>query len=191
MTESTKANAVRQLLVIAALLVIGYCCNGRLRFSSDILDSIFACAFYAIPFLAIRPVRRLQVWPRILGLILLTPLLLLSSFFLLGTVVFDGLLGGRERTQPLQTFQQGSNTIQLQRYEHGGGVGVHGLNLEQRRLIVPGLYMVKSVDFFDSAKEGTLSVEGPYRVRVRARGNYDDNDYEIDKVYYLKPWVYF
>jgi hypothetical protein len=118
-------------------------------------------------------------------------LLLLSPLLLLGTVIFDGLLGGTERMQPLQTFQQGSSTIQLQRYENGGAVGVHGLNLEQRRLIVPGLYMVRSVDFFDSAKEGALSVEGPYRVRVHAKGSYYNNDYEVDKVYSLKPWVYF
>jgi hypothetical protein len=65
------------------------------------------------------------------------------------------------------------------------------LNLEQRRLIVPGLYMVRSVDFFDSAREGTLSVQGLYRVKVHAKGNYYSNDYEVDKVYYLKPWVYF
>ncbi len=172
-------------------MVICHTCSHTLRFTVDNLNFIFVCAFYILPFLAIRPVKRLHQWPRILGLILLTPLLLVSSFLLLGTVVFDGLLGPSEISEPLQTFQQGSSTIQLQRYEYGGAVGVHGLNLEQRRLIVRGLYMVRSVDFFDSAKEGTLSVEGPYRVRVQAKGNYDDNDFEIDKVYFLKPWVYF
>jgi hypothetical protein len=193
MTNPTKevGKSLRQLLVIAALMVIGYTCIRTLRFTVDILNFIFVCAFYVIPFLAIRPVLRLHQRPRIWGLVLLTPLLLLSSFLLLGTVVFDRLLGETERTQPLQTFQQGSSTIQLQRYEYGGAVGVHGLNLEQRRLIVPGLYMVRSVDFFDSAREGTLSVQGLYRVKVHAKGNYYSNDYEVDKVYYLKPWVYF
>jgi hypothetical protein len=65
------------------------------------------------------------------------------------------------------------------------------LNLEQRRVIVPGLYMVKSVDFFDSATEGTLSVEGPYTLRVHARGSYSDNNYVVDRICHLKPWVYF
>jgi hypothetical protein len=193
MTDSTKAvgKSVRQLLVIAALMVIGYICTRTLRFTVDVLNLIFHCVVYAIPLLAIRPVLRLHRRPRIWGLILLSPLLLLSSLYLLGTVVFDGLLGPSELREPLQTFQQGSSTIELQRYENGGSVGVHGLNLEQRRLIVPGLYMVRSVDFFDSAREGTLSVEGPYRVRVHAKGNYDSNDYQVDKVYDLKPWVYF
>jgi len=193
MTESTKAvgRSIQQLLVIAALMVIGYTCTRTLRFTVDVLNLIFHCVVYTIPFLAIRPVLRLHRRPRIWGLILLSPLLLLSSLYLLGTVVFEGLLGATEHREPLQTFQQGSSTIQLQDYEYGGSVGVHGLNLEQRRLIVPGLYLVRSVDFFDDAREGTLSVEGPYRVRVHAKGNYDSNDYQVDKVYDLKSWVYF
>jgi hypothetical protein len=193
MTDSTGSagKSVRQLLVIAALMVIVYIGTRKLRFTVDVLNVIFDCVVYSIPFLAIPPVLRLHGRPRTWGLRLLTPLLLLSSLCLLGTVVFDGLLGPSERSEPLQTFQQGSSTIQLQRYEYGGSVGVHGLNLEQRRLIVPGLYMVRSVDFFNSAREGTLSVEGPYRVRVHATGNYDSDDYQIDKVYDLKPWVYF
>jgi hypothetical protein len=191
MTDSTKAvgGSVRQLLVIAALMVIGYTCTRTLRFTVDVLNLIFDSAVYAIPLLAIRPVLRLHQRPRIWGLILLSPVLLLSSLSLLGTVVVG--VGGTERTEPLQTFQQESSTIQLQRYENGGSIGVHGLNLEQRRLIVPGLFVVRSVAFFDSAREGTLSVEALYRVRVRAKGNYDSNDYVVDKVYHLKPWVYF
>jgi hypothetical protein len=115
----------------------------------------------------------------------------LLSLLLVAKVVFDGILGGAERTEPLQTFQLGSSTIELQRYEHGGAVGVHGLNLEQRRLILPGVYLVRSIDFFDDAREGTLSVEGPFNVRVHARGSYDSNDYETERVHTLKPWVYF
>jgi len=51
--------------------------------------------------------------------------------------------------------------------------------------------MVRSVDFFESAHDATLSMEGPYRVRVYAKGNYYSNSFEVDKVYSLKPWVYF
>ena len=122
---------------------------------------------------------------------LFVPVLFLSSFLLLFTLIFDGIHGRSERTEPLQTFQMGSSTIQLQRYENGGAVGVRGLNLEQRRLIFPGLYVVRSVDFFDSERQGDLALEGPYRVRVYAEPNHDGNDYEVDKVYSLKPWVYF
>jgi hypothetical protein len=178
-------------MLIAILLVIAYTSMRTLSFTIGALNFILECAVYAIPFLAIRPVLRLKQGARILGLILLGPLFLLSSFLLLGTVVFDGLLGGLEHKEPLQTFQEGNSTIQLQRYERGGAVGVHGFNLEQRRLIAPGLFIVRSIDFFDSAHEGTLSAEGLYRVRVHAKGSYYSNDYEVDKVYSLKPWVYF
>jgi hypothetical protein len=193
MIESTKEtrNSLLQLLVLAALLVIGYTVVHTLRFTVGALNFIFECAFYSTPLLAIRPVLRLRRRPRIWGLILLSPLLLLSSFLLLGTLVFEGILGSSERKLPLQTFQQGNCTIQLERYENGGALGIHGVNLEQRRLIAPGLFLVRSVDFYDYAYEGTLSVEGPYRVRVHAKGNYSSNDYQVDKVYDLKPWVYF
>jgi hypothetical protein len=180
-----------QLLLIAALMGVGYACILTLSFTVDFLNFAFVCVFFATPFLAIRPVLRLQRKPRIWGIVLLSPVLLLSSFLLLGKLVFDGVLGRAERTQVLQTFQEGRSTIELQRYENGGAVGIHGLNLEQRRLIIPGLYVVRSVDFFDSAHEGTLSEEGPYKVRVIAKGNYDSNDYQVDRVYSLKPWVYF
>src|ERR1035438_10027149 len=98
MTESTREtrNSVLQLLVLAALLVIGYTVVHALRFTVGALNFIFECAYYIIPLLAIRPVLRLRRRPKIFGLILLTPLLLLSLFLLLGTVVFDGLLGGSE-----------------------------------------------------------------------------------------------
>ncbi len=180
-----------QLLLIAALMGIGYACIRTLRFTVDVPNFLFVCAFFATPFLAIRPVMRLHHKPRILGWILLSPLLVFSSCFLLFTAACEGPGWSTVRTQVLQSFQQGSSTIELQKYENGGALGVHGLNLEQRRLIVPGLLAVRSVDFFDSALEGTLSVEGPYKVRVHANGSYYSNDYRVDKLYSLKPWVYF
>jgi hypothetical protein len=192
MAESSAQTrrSVRQLLLIAALIGIGYACIRTLSFTVDSLNFVFVCALFATPFLAIRPVLRLPRKARIWGLVLLSPVLLLSSFLLLGEIA-DKVFGGTERTEVLQTFQEGRSTIQLQKYENGGAVGVHGLNLEQRRLIVPGLYTVRSVDFFDDAYEGTLSEEGPYKVRVIANGSYYSNDHQADKVYSLKPWVYF
>lgn len=184
-------NCVWQLLLIAAALVIAHTCMYTLSFTVRALNVLIECAVYAIPLLAVVPVLRLKKRARIWGLVLLSPVLALSSALLVFTVVVVGLLGRSERIEPLQTFQEGSSTIQLQRYEFGGAVGVRGFNLEQRRLIVPGLYMVRSVDFFDYAWEGTLTAEAPYRVRVHAKGGYNSNDYEVDKVYILKPWVYF
>jgi hypothetical protein len=188
-TESWKT--VRQLLVIAALVFAVYTTARTLRFTFEPLNFIIDCAWVALPCLAIRPVLGLRRPLRVWGIVVLVPLLTLFSFLLVGKVVFDGLLGGAERTEPMQTFQLGSSTIQLERYEHGGAVGVHGLNLEQRRLIVSGIYLVRSIDFFSEATEGTLSVDGSFMVRVHAKGNYYSNDYEAERVYTLKPWVYF
>jgi hypothetical protein len=143
-TEST-GKSVRQLLVLVALMVIGYTGTRTLRFAVDALNVILDCAVYAIPLLAIRPVLGLRRSFRILGLILLSPVLLLSSLRLLGSLLVG--VGRTERREPLQTLQQGSITIELQRYENGGALGIHGLNLEQRRIIVPGLYLVRYIDF--------------------------------------------
>jgi len=192
MAESTNETrkSVWQLLGIAALMVIGNSGVHALRFTVGALNFVLECAFYALPILAIPPVLRLHKRARTWGLIFLIPLLLLSLCSLLFQFG-DGFFGSLERTELVQTFQLGSSTIQLQRYENGGSVGIHGMNLEQRRIIFPGLYIVRSVDFFDSARDGTLILEGPNSVRVRAKGNYYSNDYEVDKVYSLKPWVYF
>lgn len=189
MNELLKS--ARQLLVIAAFVVVIYACARALRFTFAPLNFILDCAWLALPLLAIRPVLRLRRPLRVWGIVVLAPVLSLLSLLLVAKVVFDGILGGAERTEPLQTFPLGSSTIELQRYEHGGAVGVHGLNLEQRRLILSGVYLVRSIDFFDDAREGTLSVEGPFNVRVHARGNYYSNDYETERVHTLKPWVCF
>lgn len=191
MNESpTKARrSLWHLLFIAVLIAIGYICIRTLSFTVDFLNFVFVCAFFATPFLAIRHVLRLQRKPRIWGIVLLSPVLLLSSCSLLFTVG-DRFYGSTERT-PLQTFRLGSSTIELERYSDGVSVGVHGLNLLQSRPIVPGLLVTRSIDFFDSAHEGTLSVEGPHMVRVIAKGSYYSYDHQVDRVYSLKPWVYF
>ncbi len=183
--------SVLQLLLIAALMGIGYTCIQTLRFTSEWLNFIFVCLFFATPFLAIRPVLRLRKWARVLGLVLLFPLVSLSSLMLLFTVGCDGPGWSLEREDHVQILQLGSSTIKFERYENGGSIGVHGMYLEQRRYIVPGFYVRKSVDFFDWAREGTITVEGPYTVRVHAIGNYYNQDYQTDHIYTLKPWVYF
>jgi len=116
MAEPTKEtrNSLLQLLVIAALLVFGYTCICTLSFTREFFNFLFVCAFFVIPFLAIRPVLRLRRRSRIFGLILLSPLLFLSSFLLLFTVACNGPGWSNEYRQPLKTFQMGQTTVQLQ-----------------------------------------------------------------------------
>jgi hypothetical protein len=188
MTEpiSQTQRSAWQLLCLLALGGIGYIGRRTLNLGSETLNRVSEGVYYLIPFFAVRPALRLRRWFRIVAMLALAPLLLLSSLVLLLEVI-----PGSERTEPLQTLQVGSSTLQLQRYENGGSVGVHGINLEQRRPIFPGLYIVKSIAFFYEADEGTVTPEGPYRVKVHARGSYHDANYEVEKVYSLKPWVYF
>jgi hypothetical protein len=184
--------SVWQLLLIAALMGFGYACIGRLRFTNELFNFLFVCLFFLTPFLALRPVLSFQKARRVWGLALLSPLLLFSGCAFLFTVSFNGPSWSLTRIEPLQRFQLGASTVELYRYENGGALGVHGLDLEQRRIIVSGLFVVRTVDFIDlgSAFDGTLSVEGPYRVRLRAKDPYG-KDSGIDRVYFLKPWVYF
>ena len=66
-------------------------------------------------------------------------------------------------------------------------MGPHGVGLEQRLFILPGLYTVKYLDYFEGAYHGSLSAEAADKVRLRIAR--DANwDREVDKVYSLKPW---
>jgi hypothetical protein len=192
MIEQTKdtRKSVRRLLILIAIMLVGYACIEMFRFAAGLVNLIFVCAYLIVPFFAIRPVLRLSQPFKALGYFLLTPVLLLSVVNL-SVSILDALVPDLKRIEPLQTIQQGRSSVQLGRYEHGGAVGVRGVYLEQRRPVLPGLFLVRSVDTFVYAHEATLSVDGPYRVRVHAIGSYDDGHSVVERVYSLKPWVYF
>lgn len=70
--------AVRQLLLIVALMSLGYLCIRTLRFTNDLLNLIFVCVFLVIPFLGIRPVLPLRHWTKWITIIFLFPLMAFS-----------------------------------------------------------------------------------------------------------------
>ena len=192
MIEQTKdtRKSVRRLLILIASMLVGYACIEMFRFAAGLVNLIFVCTYLIVPFFAIRPVRRLSQPFKALGYFLLTPVLLLSVVNL-SVSILDALVPDLKRIEPLQTIQQGRSSVQIGRYEHGGAVGVRSVYLEQRRPVLPGLYLVRSVDVFMYAHEATLSVDGPYRVSVHVIGSYDDPYSVVDRAYSLKPWVYF
>ena len=55
--------------------------------------------------------------------------------------------------------------------------------------IVPGLYVVKPLDFFENAHEGSLSADGAGKVKLHIPQNAGHQ--EVEKVYSLKRRVYF
>jgi len=147
----------------------------------------FDYRFIAIPLLAIRPMLRFPHRPKMVGLIRLLLCSRSPPCSLLFTVGCNEPGKLIERAKPLQDFQLGNCPIRLFRYEEDGALRVRAIVLERRRLIVRGLYMVRSVAFFDSAKEGTSLCERT----GQSEGSCECiNDYEIVEVYTLKPWVY-
>jgi len=187
-----RRNPVWQLLVLAALMTVGYICIRTLRFTHDGINVGFVCTFFLTPFLAIRAVLRMRRWPKVLTTILLVPVLAVSLISLLITMtcVVPAAIEHREMSRELSTIWQGRYSVHLVWEETAGGaIGPHGVALQQRKFILPGLYMAKNVDYFEGADEGSISAEGENKVRLQMPKR--DWQQEVDKVYSLKPWVYF
>jgi hypothetical protein len=190
---SSNRKSVGQFIAIAAVMSVGYLCIRTLRFTYEGLNLIFFCAFLLTPFLAIRPVLRLGRWPKMFATIFLTPLLLLSLLLLLFSAACGNFGRHPELVRDLSTVQQGRYSVHLVSDATGGALGPHGLSVEQRMTVAPGLYLVKYLDFLDNANEGSLSAEAPDKVRAHiSRGMpYSRWEHGGDEVYSLKPYVYF
>jgi hypothetical protein len=190
---SSNRKSAGQFIAIAAVMGVSYLCIRTLRFTHEGLNLIFFCAFLLTPFLAIRPVLRLGRWPKLLGTIFLTPLLLLSLLLLLFSAACGNFGRHPELVRDLSTVQQGRYSVHLVRDATGGALGPHGLSVEQRMTVAPGLYLVKYLDFLDGAYEGSLSAEASGKVGVHISKGMPLGRWEHggDKVYSLKPCVYF
>jgi len=183
---------MRQLLLLAALMGLGYLCIRTLRFTNNGLNLAFVFGFLVVPFFAIRPALRLRRWPRVVMIMFLTPLLAISTLALLSTVGCDipAYVKHIELDRELSSVHQGRYSVHLLWEETAGGaVGPHGVGLEQRMFIVPGLYLMKPLDYFEGALAGSLSPEGADKVRVHIPESRSHP--EVDKSYLLKPRVYF
>jgi len=191
--ESNNRKSAGQLIAIAALMSVGYLCVRTLRFTYGGFNLIFVCAFLLTPFLAIRPVLQLGRWPKLLGTILLTPLLLLSVLLLIFSAACANFGRHPELIRDLSTVRQGRYSIHLISDATGGALGPHGLWVEQRIVVAPGLYFIKDLAFLDRALEGSLSAEASGKVRVHVSKGMPFSRWEHggDVVYSLKPYVYF
>ena len=183
---------VRQLLLLILGMVLGYVCIQTLRFTWDGLNVAVVCTFFAGPWFAVRPLLRLPRWPKVFATIVVTPLLALSVIALGFTAACDvpAVIEHKELSRELSVVRQGNCSVHLLWKETAGGaVGPHGVLLEQRMSLLPGLYLVKHIDYFEGAYEGGLSAEGAHSIRLHIpKENFSQ---EIDRVYTLKPRVYF
>jgi len=145
-----SSNPVRCLIVLAALAVLMYLCTRTFRFTHDGLNIAFGCVFLLLPFSAIKPALRLPRWGKITTLALLAPVLTFSLLGLSAMVACDipDAVRHVQLSRELSTLQHGEYSVHLAWKETAGGaVGPHGVSLEQRRSIFPGIYLVKSLDY--------------------------------------------
>jgi hypothetical protein len=194
-TSDSNSKPVRRLVSLAALGVFMYSCMGRFRFTHHGLNLAFGCLFLLLPFFAIKPALLLPSWAKKTTLILLAPTLGFSVLGLSGMAACDipDAVKHVQLSRELCTLQHGDYSVHLAWEETAGGaVGPHGVNLEQRRNILPGLYLVKSLDYFEGASEGTLSWAGAGRVSLFIPiAGFDRNQKNVHREYSLKPWLYF
>ena len=165
-----SSNPVRRLVFLAALMIVMYVCMCTLCFTHAGLNIAFVCLFHLLPLFAIKPALRLPLPGKIVTLSLLFPLLAFSLLGLSGAALFDipDAVNHRLLSRELCTLNQGQYSVHLLWEEtSGGAVGPHRVSLEQRRTILPGIYAVKYLDYFEGASEGSISFVGPDRVSLQ------------------------
>jgi hypothetical protein len=190
-----RSKPVQSLIFLAALAILMYLCMRTFRFTRDGLNIAFGCLFLLLPFFAIRPALRLPRWGKMMTLALLAPILTFSVLRLSAMAACDipDALKHVQLSRELCTLQHGGYSVHLAWEETAGGaIGPHGVILEQRRSILPGIYLVKSLDYFEGASKGTLSWTGADRVALFIpTSGYSQKEKDVRREYSLKPWVYF
>jgi hypothetical protein len=187
--------SVRRLVILAALMTFMYLCSCALRFTNDGLNVAFECIFWLLPLFAIGPALRLPRPAKTVSLILLAPLWAFSLLALSALVACDipDVVNHAQLSRELCTLYQGQYSVRLSWDETAGGaIGPHGVSLQQRRNIVPGLYAVRFLDWFEGAHEGTISFEGSDKVSLYLPATgYGQYEKSVRRVYSLKRWLYF
>jgi hypothetical protein len=188
-------NPVLRLAFLAALMTFMYLCMRTLRFTNDGLNLAFGCLFLLLPLFAVKPALRLPRRSKIATLTLLVPLSAFSLIGLSAMVACDipDAVNHRQRSRELCALQQGQYSVHLVWEETSGGAGgPHGVGVEQRRSILPGLYAVRFLDYFEGATEGSLSFAGPNRVSLYIPiAGYNRDQRNVQRVYSLRRWLYF
>jgi hypothetical protein len=191
-TAGPRAQPVPKLVLLGLAFIAGVVCSRCLRFAQPLLNEFFGAVVLALPFLALRPLSQLPKIPKVIGRIALTPVLMLSFLLALSFVACGDL---QLRTSKESCLEEVARVDRMGYSVHalcdtcgGPTVGVT-LLVEQRMPLLPGLYLVRSVDVFDRASEGNLTVVGPNQIRVQI--SQSSWHQEIDHVYHLKPHVYF
>lgn len=191
-----SSRAIRHLFYLGIALVLGFACCEFFRFTVAALNYVFGASVLCIPFAALRPVSRLSRIPKVIGFVLISPVLLLSLLMMLFSVSCDFDLHpytGNSCLQDLETIEEGACSVHLILDGCGGATQSYMLEVEQRRMLVRGLYAFRSIEMFDSAYEGTMTSLGPNQIRVQIPKGVDGSGWyrDVDKTYTLRPHLYF
>jgi hypothetical protein len=192
--RSVQHHPVRRLVVLASLFVLGCVCCQVFEFSLPILNYSFVLLVMSLPLFAIHPIHQLPRIPKIAGLVVVSPLLLIEIAMLLFFVACGSPELHHYRAdsciQQEQAIQQHGYSVHLL-HNCGGGATIDRWQwVEQRRRVVPGLFLIKQIDAFYGAARGELSFKGENQLFLRRHQGETPEGIE-DHVYALKPDVYF
>lgn len=193
--QRTEGNsrAALHLFLLSLVFVVGFACFRMFRFTSPSLNYTFGLGVLCTSFLALRSLSQLRKIPKVIGFILVSPLLLLSLLMILAAVACDLNPRNKGCRQELQTVRQDGYSVHLVLDGCGGAVSSFMLGLEQRRPVLPGLYVFRSIDFFDGAYEGKMTPVGTNEIQLHIPKGVEGSGWtqEIDRTYTLKRHVYF
>jgi hypothetical protein len=147
----------------------------------------------ALDALAIGPVLKLGRVPKVFGLVLLSPVLLISLTLMLFLAACETSITSREDAKGscvwrLGEVKQNSYSVDLVQDECGGVLGTSAIFVEQRKSLFSGFYFFRTIAVFDPPYQGGIGTAGQagietvgagqVRVRIPERG--------VDRVYTLK-----
>lgn len=191
-----QSHAIHHLLRLGVLFVLGFGCMRVFRFTIPVLNYVFAVGVLCIPFLALRPLSQLAKIPKVIGFIFLSPLAFLSLFMIFAIIVSvacDLNPLNKGCLQELGRIERDGYSVHLILDECGGAIGSRMLTVEQRRPVLPGLYLFRSVDLFEDAYEGTMTAISANQIQIHipkgVKGSYWTR--EVDRTYTLNRYVYF
>ena len=107
----SKSRPIRNLLLFVVAFTGGIECFRLFRFTIPVLNYFFALAVLCIPLFALRPVVQLPRVPRVIGLILVSPILLFSLLMIAVSISCD---------LDLHPYTTHSCLQELDRTEQGG-----------------------------------------------------------------------
>jgi hypothetical protein len=189
----SSAHPIRNLLWLAFAFVLGIGCTRWFRFSNAGLNYAFGFCVLCVPFLALRPLLQLPRISKVFGIVLISPLLILCVLMTLMMATCDFDLHPYSKgscLQELQRVEQTGYTVRLIQDECGGPLTGTAVAVEQRMRLLPGLYVIKNVDYIDRAYEGRITVIEANEIHVQIPKGYG-LPAGLERTYTLKRHVYF